>query len=292
MFSLFFCRRKTVVHPNSFISLTVIPKYYIMSNSFDKYRAPALEKGLEIIEYLALQPAPQSQSEIASGLNRSPNEIYRMLVSLETRGYILRDPISSKYALTLKLYYLSHRHSYIEKLRSASLQPMKQTSLEIQQPCHLAVIFNDKVLVVAYSKSPRPIAVMIEEGNLYNILTTASGKILLSFLEENERSNILMNNEQYQRFSDKQQIQFENELRQIKKQGYVEMSSTYAQGIVNFAVPIGDTSGAITACLTVSKLLLVQDENTVSHQEIIATMRRCKKEIEGNLGLASLPEIQ
>lgn len=259
------------------------------SNNADKYKAPALEKGLAIIEYLALQPTAQSQSEIAIGLGKSPNEIYRMLASLEAKGYIHRDTISSKYSLTLKLYYLSHRHSFVEKLRSAALQPMKQTSAAIRQPCHLSVLFNDKVLVVAYSKSPRPIAVMIEEGNLYNILTTASGKTLLSFLDDSSREQILHQDSNYQKLSKAQKRDFQKELIHIKKQGYTEMPSSYAQGIVDFSVPIGHTSSGITACLTVSKLLTLEDENESSHDYIIQTLLTCKKEVESNLGLASLP---
>ncbi|WP_181151378.1 IclR family transcriptional regulator [Sphingobacterium gobiense] len=259
------------------------------SNNVDKYKAPALEKGLAIIEYLALQPAAQSQSEIAIGLDKSPNEIYRMLASLESRGYIQRDTISSKYSLTLKLYYLSHRHSLVERLRSAALQPMRQASAVIQQPCHLSVLFNDKVLVVAYSKSPRPIAVMIEEGNLYNVLSTASGKTLLSFLDDSSRDQLLQQDSNYQKLSKAQKRDFQKELIHIRKQGYTAMPSSYAQGIVDFSVPIGHTSSDITACLTVSKLLTLADENEPSHDDIIQALHTCKKEIESNLGLVSLP---
>ena len=255
----------------------------------DKYRAPALEKGLAIIEYLALQSSAQSQSEIALGLARSPNEIYRMLVSLESRGYIHRDPISSKYSLTLKLYYLSHRHSFVEKLRSSALQPMRQTSATIEQPCHLSVIFNGQLLVVAYSKSPKPIAVKIEEGNLYHILTTASGKILLSTMEDDLRKELLAQDPLYHKFSEAQKLKLEQELITIKEQGYIHMPSSYAQGIVDFSVPIGFTSSGITASLTVSKLLTLEGDNELSHDQIIQALLLCKREIESNLGLELLP---
>lgn len=258
------------------------------SNNSDKYKAPALEKGLAILEYLASQASAQSQSEIAIGLDKSPNEIYRMLASLEAKGYIHRDPISAKYSLTLKLYYLSHRHSFVEKLRSAALQPMREASATIQQPCHLGVLFNDKVLVVAYSKSPRPIAVMIEEGNLYDMLTTASGKTLLSFLDESSRDQLLQQNLDYQKLSKAQKRDFQKELLPIQEQGYLEMLSSYAQGIIDFSIPIGHSPSGIAACLTVSKLLTLADKNEPSHEYIIQTLLTCKKEIERNLGLVSL----
>ena len=44
----------------------------------DRYRAPALDKGLDILELLARTDDGLSQAEIAKALARSPNEIYRI----------------------------------------------------------------------------------------------------------------------------------------------------------------------------------------------------------------------
>ncbi|WP_196939556.1 IclR family transcriptional regulator [Sphingobacterium pedocola] len=252
----------------------------------EKYKAPALEKGLDILEFLALQSSPQSQAEVAEGLQKSPNEIYRMLASLESRGYIRRDSISGKYALTLKLYYLSHRHSYIEKLRDAALQEMKNVSQIIQQPCHLSLIYDNQVMVIAYSKSPLPIAVMIEEGNLYALTQTASGKTLLSFSDNTTKEQALKTDDYYQTLSKKQRENFEKDLEHIKVAGYVEMPSHYAQGIIDISVPIGNGASGIIACLTVAKLVTLQHEDEISNAKIIAALLHCKAEIESNLGLS------
>jgi DNA-binding IclR family transcriptional regulator len=252
----------------------------------DKYKAPALEKGLDILEFLAVQSTAQSQAEIAQGLDKSPNEIYRMLAALESRGYIHRDQVSTKYALTLKLYYLSHHDSFVDKLRSAALQAMKETSILIKQPCHLGVLYNDKVMVVAYSKSPSPIAVIIEEGNLYSVSQTASGKLLLSFSESTMKEQALKTDGYYQTLSKKQREIFEKELERITVMGYAEMPSHYAQGIVDITVPIGNSTSGIIACLTVAKLLTLQHEDEISNAKILEALLRCKTEIESNLGLS------
>lgn len=46
----------------------------------DRYRAPALEKGLDILELLAQRVEGLSQAEIAKELGRSPNETDRKSV--------------------------------------------------------------------------------------------------------------------------------------------------------------------------------------------------------------------
>ena len=259
-----------------------------MSNKKDnqvKYKAPALEKGLDILEFLALHSTPQSQAEIAIGLEKSPNELYRMLASLESRGYIHRDLISSKYSLTLKLYYLSHNHSLVDKLRTAALQPMRDASLIIKQPCHLSVIYDNKVLVIAYSKSPTPIAVMIGEGNLYALSPTASGKILLAFSNSEERDYALDYDPEFKNLNQKEKEKYLQELKSIYSKGYCEMPSSYAQGVVNFSIPIGNTPRGVLASLTVSKLVTLKPEDKVTDQEIIEQMKICKQKIEANLGI-------
>ena len=71
------------------------------------YSAPALEKGLDIIELLSKSSIGFSQAEIAKELNRSVNEIYRMLNILALRNYIELDEDTERYKLTFKLLQLS-----------------------------------------------------------------------------------------------------------------------------------------------------------------------------------------
>ena len=69
-----------------------------------RYGAPALDKGLDIIEHLSNEMAPLSQLEIARALGRTPSQIYRMLMCLEERGYVMREEGSGKFRLTLRYY--------------------------------------------------------------------------------------------------------------------------------------------------------------------------------------------
>src|SRR3954471_17013981 len=56
------------------------------------HSAPALAKGLEIIELLGDIPAGLSISEIAARLGRSLNEVFRVIVVMEGRGWLRKDP--------------------------------------------------------------------------------------------------------------------------------------------------------------------------------------------------------
>ncbi len=57
----------------------------------DRYRAPALDKGLDILELLATEPGGLTRAEIVRAMGRGPSEIYRMLERLVARGYVSRS---------------------------------------------------------------------------------------------------------------------------------------------------------------------------------------------------------
>ena len=92
------------------------------------YAVPALEKGLAVLERLAVSPVPQGLAELAASLGRGRNELFRMCACLEAHGYIARDDVSGKWSLTLKLFTLAHGHSPVERLLVAAAAPMRVAS--------------------------------------------------------------------------------------------------------------------------------------------------------------------
>ena len=113
----------------------------------DKYRAPALDKGLDILELLASTEDSLSQAEIAKALERSPNEIYRMLDRLVRRGYVRRTP-ADRYEVTLKLFELAHARPPLQRLIHHAVPVMRRLAREGQQACQLS-IYDRGTLVVA-----------------------------------------------------------------------------------------------------------------------------------------------
>lgn len=250
-----------------------------------KYQAPALEKGLDILEYLSSQSVPVSQTEIASNLNKSSNEIYRMLVCLEDRGYIIRDQISSKYKLSLKLYHLSHQHSVVDELRTASIHLMEDLASEVREACHMSIIYHNKVMVILHARSPEPIALSIEQGNLFPIALTASGKVLLAYMKPETANAILKKDPDYKTFTAEQKQAFQETIKQIREKGYFLKESDFADGIVDVTVPVGDEKTGVNACLTISRLHTKSASHKEKDEELIKAMKKYAQKIQKKIGL-------
>ena len=256
-----------------------------MNTNDTKYQAPALDKGLDIMEYLSLKAKPLSQTDIATGIGKKPNEIYRMLVCLESRGYLIREEVSGKYRLSLKLYHLSHRHSPVDEVRRAAQHPMDELASSIHQSCHLGVLYLEQLMVISQSRSPGPIALSVEEGRLFPLLMTASGRTLLAFMQEEERMRLLENNQLYKKQSSKQQQKFLQSLEEIRENGYYVKPSDSTKGVTDISAPVGNSETGAIAALTVSALTTQLDNETVSSDKIIGNVRTTAMKILEGLGL-------
>lgn len=151
-----------------------------MNASIPAYSVPALEKGLDILESLAAAPVPLSLAELARDLDRGSAEIFRMLVCLERRAYLRRDPVSGKYSPTLRMFELAHAHSPLQTLLEAAREPMRDLAVRLRESCHLSVLERGQLLVIASENSPESIRLAIEVGGRFEPKRTVSGRLLLS----------------------------------------------------------------------------------------------------------------
>jgi DNA-binding IclR family transcriptional regulator len=112
-----------------------------------EYAAPALDKGLDILELLASQGTPLTQREIAAQLGRSVGEIYRMLAGLVRRKYVFQ--IDDAYSITTKLFELAHENPPTHRMLVEAMPIMTAISSELDQSCHLSVYDQGRQVVIA-----------------------------------------------------------------------------------------------------------------------------------------------
>tara|TARA_R110002012_G_scaffold108395_2_gene251005 strand:- start:778 stop:1548 length:771 start_codon:yes stop_codon:yes gene_type:complete len=219
-----------------------------------KYAVPALDKGLDILEYLASQELPRSQSEIAQGLGRSPNEIFRVLVGLEARGYLLRDDVSGRYRISFKLYNLSRSISPIDQMRQCALPYMEDLAVKIGQSCYLCMLYQSQTMVIIQARSHSPVFLNITEGSLFSTRTSTAGKVLLANSNPSVRKMLLEHDPDFASLSKKQQQDLQVEIARIETDGVYVQSNILIDGVTDVATLIGQPQGKVIASLAVSSL--------------------------------------
>ena len=196
----------------------------------DRYRAPALDKGLDILELLAGTDEALSQAEIAKSLDRSPNEIYRMLDRLVRRDYVRRTS-EDRYELTLKIFELGHARPPIRRLVSQATPVLRRFAMQAQQACHLVIQDRNILVVVAQVDGPGYWNVSIRVGSRISLVNTGSGHVFLAFSTPEERT--LMLEEQDMGSPEKMPKGLVERLNAVREQGYENMPSAQVSGVSN-----------------------------------------------------------
>ncbi|MBX7244656.1 MAG: helix-turn-helix domain-containing protein, partial [Candidatus Sumerlaeaceae bacterium] len=243
---------------------------------------PALEKGLDVLEALALAPGPQTLTELARSLDRSSSVLFRIIDALEKRAYIARDPVSGAYHLTLKLYELAHTHSPVDHILKASLFPMRMLADTIHESCHLSILAHGKLVLIAEELSPDRVRISVEVGSQVNPIPFASGRLLISFLEPQSQATFLNADADYQAMSRVKRDQFHADLKSLRRLGYTMIDSVARIG-VDLAVIVGNPEAGVTAALAVP--FLAGGRNHGREKAMLPAVQECAVQITRTLGL-------
>jgi DNA-binding IclR family transcriptional regulator len=214
----------------------------------ERYRAPALDKGLDILELLSEQPGGLTRAEIVKAMGKGPSEVYRMLERLVARDYVGRSREGDRYALTMKLFVLGHRHPPVRRLVARALPLMDAFALAVRQSCHLVVQDRDMAIVVAQASTPGNWEFGIRVGAQIDLLATSSGQTLLAFQDEEAREDTLA------RWAGTEATaayaKLAPALAEYRRLGHRIGSSQQIRGVDDISVPVLAFGGRAVAVLT------------------------------------------
>lgn len=245
------------------------------------YSAPALEKGLDILEILCRSDGPLSQKEIAKKLGRSVGEIYRMVTCLVDRNYVAQVDESS-YAITTKLYELSHINPPTHRLLFEAMPIMQRLAKELDQSCHLTVYSQGKQLVLAKVDAPSGMGFSVRTGSELDVLISASGRVLLAF--QNSETMKLWIEESIQRRPEQSDPQISAILDTIRKTGFESIPSVQVRGLYAVSFPILDTQGKALAAMTVPYAERIDQNQRKSIPEVTALLGTAARTLSGKFG--------
>lgn len=253
----------------------------LIEGAVSTYNAPAAEKALDILEFMATTPEPQKQSQIAAGVGRSIQEVYRIIQLLERRGYLQRDPGSDLYILSLKLFALAHSTQQIRELSDAAIGPMRELVSSINQSCHVAVLTDAEVTIVCQVNSPLAMRYSVSPGARFPAHQTSSGFVLLAGLTPGRRQTALeIIAGRLTPGEDMETVK--SHVRSALHRGCDIRPSLVVAGVTNISFPIRDFHGDTIAALTVP--FLPMKDMTTSLETATQAVTHAAEEISLRLG--------
>lgn len=229
-----------------------------------QYSAPALEKGLDILELLAKESYGLNISQLAARLGRSVGEIFRMVAVLEQRGYLHSREGSDAYVVTLKLFQLAHLIPPIARVESASASILKNLAHAIGQSCHVVIYYDGLGHVVVQQDAPSERILSVRLGAQAPLLHTCSGHVLLAFASEEEQTRMV--GEIPKGRGRPKRPELTKLTARIRGQGYETMKSAQVQGVQDIGFPVFDHTHEIAAALVVPFLAYLDNSHPIDFE--------------------------
>lgn len=243
------------------------------------YKVPAGEKTLDLLDYMARVTTPQTKSEIAAGLGKSMQEIYRIIQMLVERGYLVDVENSGRFSLSMHLFAMAHQIPTVQSVSEVAAAPMRELVNMINQSAHLTVFWENDMVVISQITPAQNMFYSVSLGARFPAHKTSSGLVSLACTSQEKREQFLSS----------VQLQADEDLDSIKQlidevieKGYDIRSSLLVPLITNISYPIYDFRGDAVAVLTIP--FIPMNNITLPLEETMLYTKRAAQAISVGMG--------
>ena len=213
----------------------------------------SIVKAFKLLDIFTEEKKSWGVRELAQKTGYNKSTVHRLLFTLTSLN-IVHQNHNEKYNLGFKLFELGNRVSIYKAITNLTKTPIKQAALAIQETVLLSIVKEQQVFHVDKADSLHGLKINTSIGSYQPIYATASGKLLLSFLDEQEKLDVI-ENIKFKKYTKNTIIQKDKllkELHEIKCQEYALDIEELELGLVCIAIPIRNKKGNVIASLSAS----------------------------------------
>ncbi len=220
------------------------------------YSAPAVDRTLDILEYMAAHPRPFGTTELSRSLNIPINSVFRILKRLTDRAYTVQDPFSDGYQLSTKVFTLGMSLYVRFELRQRVRPHLEWLCRETEETCQLQVPQGDKMLVLDTISPEVQYYIRVVPGGLVHYHPNAFGKAVLAFDTEEEIKRLIPPRlPGLTPHTIVLRTELLKQLENVRRTGLAYDNEEYNEGIRCVGAPVFDVEGKVVAGLGVTGLV-------------------------------------
>ena len=151
----------------------------------------SFDKGLSILDYLVHSDVPLRLQEVADQLSIDKSSALRFLRTLEKHSLVERHPRDKTYSIGSRLVLWSNNLKAGNAIIDIARPFLKRLTILTQETSHLAVLRDDRVVLVEVMHSGTAVAVRQTQGDWEPLYCSAVGKAILAFLPMVEQRRLI-----------------------------------------------------------------------------------------------------
>ena len=216
--------------------------------------APNPLKALDILEALAQCPKGAGVSELAEITQLSKSSVYRILMALTQRQYVVKDDHAKVYRLGFRPLSLASAVLDALEIKHIARSELRRISDATGETVHLMCLDGMEAVYVDKIETPNPIGLKSQIGKRLPLYCTSGGKALLAHMSDqfiqNYMGSISLTPCTPKTLTTPQALM--KELARIRCQGYALDNEEHHTNITCVAVPILNHEGEVQASISIA----------------------------------------
>lgn len=238
---------------------------------------------LTLIEIMARTDGPVGVSELARLLGATKPRVYRHLRTLLDQGYVMQDPLTDKYLLTLKFFHIGQAIAEHIDFLAEARRVMPLLRDRVSQTVSVGQVENDGVRILDILKHRSEIEITSPPGTLFDFHSSAQGKIAVAFGPPEIQENLAT--QSLRKWTPKTITtlsKLNTEITIVRKQGWAVAPEEALTGINALAAPVFEKPGTLAGTITiVGSVQYITPRPTA---ELIDAIQSAAREISLRLG--------
>ncbi|MBD2844097.1 IclR family transcriptional regulator [Paenibacillus sp. IB182496] len=258
----------------------------------ERYTVQSIDKSLDLLELLA-DRGSLSLIELADLLEQPKSSTFRILQTLEHRGYVGRSSEDGKFCLGYKQLSLAKYLMARSKLNLAAAPEMSRLSARFGDTVNLGVLTGEGVIIyIEIIEGTHALRMTETVGSQAPYYATALGKAIAAYLPEREREALLGSSalEALTAYTIADADSLRNTLRQVRARGYALDDQEITLGARCVAVPIFNMQGRVEGGLSLSGPMHRFEGQALT--DIMAELLRAGAEISARMGCGLYPPAE
>ncbi|AJE02339.1 IclR family transcriptional regulator [Geobacter pickeringii] len=219
------------------------------------YMILAVSHALDLLEQFHGEEASElGVTELARRLKLHKNNVFRLLATLEARGYVEQNRVTGNYRLGLKTLEISQT-----MIRQMALLPYSKAALEelvreCDETAYVALLKENLSTYLYGVESHATVRVVSRLGSRLPAYCTAAGKVQLAFLPPEELERYLARTElaSFTPHTITDQEQLRAHLREVADRSFAVDNEELEIGVRGVAAPILDYRTAVVGAVIIS----------------------------------------
>ncbi len=217
------------------------------------YVIQSVAHALDVMEQFCEQSGELGVTELSKRLKLHKNNVFRLLATLESRGYIEQNRATENYRLGIRCLQLGQ--SYVQHM-GLLLQAgpiMAELVRQSRETVYVAILRRGSVVPVEVVEADRPVRIVPQLGETLPLHCTAAGKAFLAFEADDELRALVP--ETLQKFTERtpaDRAALQQQLKTVASNGYAIDMGEHVEDVRAVAVPIRDYTRTVVSTLAVA----------------------------------------